>query len=189
MPSVKLIEPRRFEDERGWFVETYNQRTMTERGVANRFVQDNHSLSRPAGTVRGLHFQAPPHAQAKLVRCTAGSILDVAVDLRRGSPTYGRYLSAELSADNGRQLYVPIGYAHGFVTLEPNTEVCYKVSDFYAPDCDGGIRFDDPDLAIDWRLPPDGAVLSAKDAKLPALKDFDSPFEYDGVPLQPLNSK
>jgi len=183
---VQLIEPRRFGDERGWFTEFYSVRAFAERGIDDVFVQDNHSLSAPAGTLRGLHFQAPPAAQAKLVRCIAGAIWDVAVDARRGSPTYGRWVAAELSADNGRQLFVPRGFLHGFVTLVPDTQVTYKVSDFYAPAQDGGIAWDDPDLALPWPL--DGRVpeLSAKDRTQPRFRDWDSPFDYDGVPLMPL---
>ncbi len=184
MSCVKLIECRRFEDARGWFTEVYSEAAFAGHGIADRFVQDNHSLSRPVGTLRGLHFQTPPHAQAKLVRCIRGRILDVAVDVRRGSPTYGRWVGAELSAENGRQLYIPVGFAHGFVTLEPETEVTYKVTDVYAPKNDGGIRWNDPTVAIDWSLPAGVTpVLSAKDELLPTLAEFDSPFEYDGVPL------
>ena len=183
---VLLITPRRFEDERGWFSETYSDRAIEALGVTHPFVQDNHSMSRPVGTLRGLHYQAPPHAQAKLVRCVRGRIWDVAVDIRKGSPTYGAWTAAELSAANGSQLYVPAGFLHGFVTLEPDTEVIYKVSSYYAPESDGGILWNDPDLAIDWPLPAGGPTLSAKDVKLPTLAAFDSPFTYDGVPLTPV---
>ena len=183
MTSPKLLSPTRHGDDRGWFTETYSVPAFAARGIGETFVQDNHSYSAPRLTLRGLHYQAPPRAQAKLVRCIRGSILDVAVDIRRGSPTYGEWRAATLTAANGHQLYVPVGYAHGFLTLEPDCEVAYKVSDVYAPACDGGIRWDDPDIGIDW--PTDGAapVLSAKDAGLPALADFASPFAYDGVPL------
>ena len=183
MARVTLIKPRRFADERGWFSETYKRKAAAELGFGEEFVQDNHSLSRPVGTLRGLHFQTPPHAQAKVVRCLAGRIMDYAVDLRRGSPTYGRWVSAELTAQNGWQLYVPVGFAHAFLTLEPDTEVAYKVSDYYAPDCDGGIRFDDPQIGIAWPIAADRLVLSPKDTALPRLAEFDSPFEYDGEPL------
>lgn len=183
MPGVTLIKPSRYGDERGWFQETYNRRTAAARGIEVEFVQDNHSLSRPAGTLRGLHFQTPPHGQAKLVRCVRGRILDVAVDVRKGSPTYGRHVAVELSAENGAQLFVPVGYAHAFVTLEPDCEVVYKVSDFYAPECDGGIRFDDPELGIRWPFPAEKLLLSPKDRALPLLSEFDSPFAYDGEPL------
>lgn len=183
--AVQLIEPVRHGDARGWFTEYYTERRFAERGIDCRFVQDNHSLSAPASALRGLHFQTPPHGQDKLVRCIRGRILDVAVDVRRGSPTYGRHVAAELSAANGRQLFVPVGFAHAFLTLEDDCEVTYKVSDYYAPECDGGIRWDS--AGIDWPLPPGTAPeLSAKDAKLPALADFDSPFPYDGRPLAPL---
>lgn len=184
--SVVLIKTRRFGDDRGWFCETYAEAKFAALGVADRFVQDNQSYSAQAGTIRGIHFQRPPHAQAKLVRCLRGAIMDYAVDLRRGSPTYGRHVSAELSADNGEQLYVPVGFGHAFVTLTPEAEVAYKVSDIYAPDCDGGVRWDDPDIGIPWPLPASGPVLSDKDRALPLLRDFDSPFAYDGRPLQPL---
>lgn len=144
-------------------------------------------MSRRVGTVRGIHFQAPPHAQAKLVRCLRGRILDVAVDLRAGSPTYGRWLGAELDPDNGEQLFIPVGFAHGFMTLEPDTEVAYKVSAFYEPGAEGGVRWDDPDLAISWPTPPSGAELSPKDRDLPALASLVSPFRFDGgVPLGPI---
>ena len=183
---VLLISRPRFEDDRGWFSETYQRAKFAEAGVDDDFCQDNHSLSRPAGTIRGLHFQAPPHAQAKLVRCVRGSIWDVAVDIRKGSPTFAQWQAAELSAANGDQLYVPTGFAHGFVTLEPDTEVMYKASHIYVPECDTGIRWDCPTIAIEWPLPPEGPVLSDKDRTLPLLAGWDSPFAYDGVPLQPL---
>ncbi len=159
---------------------------LAEQGIDTVFCQDNHSLSRRSGTLRGLHFQTPSHAQAKLVRCVAGSIWDVAVDLRAGSPTYGQSVGATLSAENGDQLFIPAGFAHGFVTLEPDSEVIYKVDDYYAPDCDSGIAWDDPQLAVPWPLPDGGPVLSSKDERLPRLIDWDSPFAYDGRPLKPL---
>lgn len=152
-------------------------------GVGAHFVQDNESRSVKIGTIRGIHFQRPPHAQAKLVRCIAGRILDYAIDLRAGSPSFGRHVSAELSGDNGDQLYIPEGFGHAFVTLERDTIVAYKVTDLYAPDCDGGVIWDDPDLAIDWPLPAEGPTLSGKDARLPRLKDLATPFAYDGRPL------
>lgn len=185
MSPVRLITPRRFADDRGWFCETHSDRNFTrDTGLEIRFVQDNHSLSRPIHTLRGIHFQRPPHAQTKLVRCLRGRIFDVAVDLRRGSPTFGRWVGVELDAASGRQLFIPVGFGHGFVTLETDTEVFYKVDDFYSAECDGGIRWDDPAIGIDWGLPA-GAVplLSPKDVVLPSLSEFDSPFEYDGVPL------
>lgn len=182
--AVRLINGRRFADARGWFSEVYNARTMADRGVDVTFVQDNQSFSKPAGTIRGLHFQTPPHAQAKLVRCLRGAIFDVAVDVRKGSPTYGKWVGAELSGENGRQLFIPVGFAHGFITLEPDTEVFYKVSDFYAPACDGGLRWNDPTIAVAWPdAPGAGRVLSEKDEKLPFVDEFDSPFPYDGLPL------
>ena len=141
-------------------------------------------MSRPQGTIRGLHFQTPPHAQAKLVRCLRGAIFDLAVDVRKGSPTYGQWVGAELSAENGRQLFIPVGFAHGFMTLEPDTEVFYKVTDFCAPACDGGLLWSDPDIGVEWPALPDGSpLLSEKDERLPSLSQFDSPFPYDGVPL------
>lgn len=170
--AVKLIVPKRFGDNRGFFSETYNARTLADAGITDAFVQDNHSLSAEVGTIRGLHFQKPPYAQGKLVRVVRGSILDVAVDLRTGSPTYGQHVSAELSAENWAQLFVPVGFAHAFCTLEPNTEVIYKVTDYYAPEADAGVLWSDPDLAINWPVSPDKAVLSEKDQKLPRLKDL-----------------
>ncbi len=181
-----LFRPRRILDARGWFAETYSEALAQAAGLTVRFVQDNQSFSTKQGTVRALHLQRPPHAQAKLVRCLRGSIMDYAVDVRRGSPTYGRFVSAKLTADGGEQLFVPIGFAHGFVTLEPEVEVAYKVSDVYAPDCEDGIVWNDPTIGIDWPLPASGAVLSHKDGALPTLAEFDSPFHYDGQPLQPL---
>ena len=178
-----LFKAKRFEDERGWFSETWNARAFRELGIEADFVQDNHSLSRRAGTVRGIHFQRPPHAQAKLVRVVRGSIRDVVVDLRAGSPTYGRSLAVELSAAGGEQIYVPAGYGHGFVTREPDTEVVYKVDAFYDRDADGGIRWDDPTIAADWGIEASAAVLSDKDRALPLLVDFVSPFAYDGEPM------
>lgn len=180
---VRLIRTRRFADDRGSFRETWVEPRWAAAGIDVRFVQDNESHSVKTGTIRGIHFQRPPHAQAKLVRCVSGRILDYAVDLRKGSPTYGRHVMAELSAENGDQLFIPVGFGHAFVTLEPDCIVAYKVSDLYAPDCDGGVIWSDPDLGIDWPLPPEGATLSAKDAGLPALGEFDSPFFYDGQPL------
>jgi len=182
---VLLLAPRRHGDARGWFMETYNAKALAEQGFDTPFVQDNLSLSAPVGTLRGLHFQAPPNGQDKLVRCARGRILDVAVDLRRGSPTYGRWVGAELSADNGRQLLIPIGFGHGFVTLEPDCEVAYKCTALYAPESDGGVRWDDPAIGIAWPLQGE-PVLSDKDRVQPLLADFDSPFDYDGRPLQAL---
>jgi len=171
--------PKRFGDERGFFSETFNARAFEEAVPGVTFVQDNHSLSRDPGVIRGLHFQKPPHAQGKLVRVTRGRVLDVAVDIRKGSPTYGQHVAVELSADNWTQFWVPAGFAHGFCTLEPDTEFLYKVTDYYAPESDSGIAFDDPDLEIDWPFDRTSTTLSGKDAALQAFRDFDSPFTYD----------
>jgi dTDP-4-dehydrorhamnose 3,5-epimerase len=184
----QLIQTKRFADERGWFAETYNSTRLSALGINDVFVQDNHAKSGPVGVLRGLHFQRPPFAQAKLVRCVRGRIWDVAVDIRASSPTYGRWTGAELSEDNGLQLYVPVGFAHGYVTLDADSEVEYKVSARYAPDCEGGVLWNDPDLAISWPLPPGGPLLSDKDLKLPSLADLQSPFQFDGVPLVPVEA-
>ena len=180
LPGVVILTPRRFGDDRGFFSEVWNRETLRRSGIDINFVQDNHSLSRPVGTVRGLHYQSPPHAQDKLVRCGAGVVFDVAVDARRGSPTYGKWVGVELSAENGRQLLIPKGFLHGFVTRAPNSELLYKCSDVYAPDCDGAVRFDDPDLGIDWGINPASAVLSDKDCKAQSFAAFNSPFAYEG---------
>ena len=169
LPGPLLIEVRRYADARGAFAETWSQRDFAALGVEDGFVQDNWSRSDRVGTVRGLHFQRPPHAQAKLVRVLRGAILDVAVDLRRASPTFGRHVAVELTEGDGRMLYVPVGFGHGFCTLRPQTEIAYKVTDLYAPECDGGIAWDDPDLAIGWPVMPAEAVLSEKDQRLPRL--------------------
>ena len=178
LDGVLILTPARHGDERGFFSESWNRATLAEHGIDIDFVQDNHSLSARPGTLRGLHFQTPPHTQAKLVRCGRGALFDVAVDIRRGSPTYGQWLGVDLSFDNGRQLLIPAGFAHGFVTREPETEIVYKCSDFYAPDCDRAIAFDDPDLGIDWGIDRAQAVLSAKDASAPRLRECDNPFEW-----------
>lgn len=175
LSGVLVLTPNRFGDDRGFFSESWNRRVLAERGIELDFVQDNHSFSRAVNTVRGLHFQAPPHAQDKLVRCSRGRLFDVAVDIRKGSATYGRWFGIELSAENGRQLLVPKGFLHGFATREPDTEICYKCTDYYAPECDGSVRFDDPDIGIDWALTGD-PVLSAKDTEAPRLADFTTPF-------------
>ncbi len=167
-----LISARRFGDARGMFAETYSRRDFTALGIAEEFVQDNCSVSAAIGTVRGLHFQLRPRAQAKLVRVLRGRILDVAVDLRTGSATHGRHIAAELSAEDGLMLYVPVGFAHGFVTREPDTEIAYKVSDTYAPDCDRGVAWDDPALGIAWGVAPEAATLSDKDRRLPRLAEL-----------------
>jgi dTDP-4-dehydrorhamnose 3,5-epimerase len=176
--DVRLVTPRRFADRRGHFAETWNRQKFAEAGIASDFCQDNLSFSRPVGTVRGLHFQTPPFAQDKLVAVLAGRILDVAVDLRRGSPSYGRHVAVELSAEAGAQLFIPQGFAHGFCTLEPDTTVFYKVSAPYAPAHDTGLRWNDPALAIDWPVTEAQAVLSDKDRSLPGFGDFQTPFGY-----------
>lgn len=181
-----LLHSKRFSDARGWFMQTYSEVAAAAAGVDERFVQDNHSYSAAEGTVRGLHFQRPPHAQAKLVRCIRGAIMDYAVDIRKGSPTYGRHIAARLTATGGEQLYVPVGFAHGFVTLGLDVEVSYKVSDTYSPDSDGGVAWNDPEIGIAWPLPASGPVLSDKDQRLPMLRDLDSPFCYSGGPLEGL---
>ena len=176
LPGVLLIAPVRYEDARGFFVETYNWETWSKAGVAMRFVQDNHSLSRPKGTLRGLHFQTPPFAQDKLVRVIRGSILDVAVDIRQGSPTFGRHVAVRLTAEDPTQILVPVGFAHGFCTLEPDTEVVYKVSNVYSPQHDRGLRWNDPALGIPWPVGEAEAVLSDKDARAPLLADLEPAF-------------
>ncbi len=153
---------------------------MAAAGFDFDWVQDNHSVSAQAGTVRGLHFQAPPHAQAKLVRCAKGALFDVVVDVRRGSPTYGDWIGVDLTFENGRQLLVPTGFLHGFVTRVPDTEISYKCTDYYAPECDGAVRFDCPEIGIDWNLGDVEPVLSEKDMAAGGLDTFDSPFEYEG---------
>lgn len=174
------LTPRRFGDHRGFFAETYKAHVLVEYGINEQFVQDNHSLSTQVGTLRGLHFQVPPHAQAKLVRCGRGALFDVAVDIRKGSNTYGKWFGAELSFENGRQLFIPAGFAHGFVTRAPDTEIVYKCSDYYVPEAEGALRFDDPEIGIDWRLNGVPAILSEKDAAAGLLADFDSPFNFGG---------
>jgi dTDP-4-dehydrorhamnose 3,5-epimerase len=171
IPAVKILVPKKHGDARGFFSETFSHRAMRDAGLPHGFVQDNHSLSAERGVVRGLHFQLPPMAQDKLVRVVRGAIRDVAVDIRRGSPTFGKHVAVELSADNWRQLLVPVGFAHGFVTLEPNTEVVYKVTQFYSQPHDRGLRWDDPALGIDWGIDPAAATLSAKDQVQPLLAD------------------
>ena len=172
IPAVKIVTPKKFGDHRGFFSETWSRKAFAEAGIDLDFVQDNHSLSAPVGTLRGLHFQSPPFAQDKLVRVTRGRILDVAVDIRSSSPTFGKHVAVELSAENWRQVLVPAGFAHGFVTLEPDTEVIYKVTAPYAPENDHGLAFDDPALGIDWRLPLSGLTLSDKDRKHPRLAEM-----------------
>lgn len=172
-----LLTPRKFDDERGFFMETY-QKEKFEKAIGKSvgFVQDNHSLSKKVGTVRGLHYQSPPYAQAKLVRCTNGSICDVAVDVRVDSPTYGQHVKVILSADKANQLWVPEGFLHGFATLEENTEVSYKVTQFYDQKSDGNVKWNDPDLGINWEIIEASAVLSEKDMNAESFKSFISPF-------------
>jgi dTDP-4-dehydrorhamnose 3,5-epimerase len=176
IPEIKLVTPKIFKDARGFFSETWSARELAEVGITAQFVQDNHSQSCARGVIRGLHFQSTPHAQGKLIRVIRGAIFDVAVDIRHGSPTFGRYVSAVLSAENWSQIWVPVGFAHGFCTLEDDTEVIYKVTDYYAPDCDCGLAWDDPDLGIDWPVAPTEAILSDKDRRHPRLKELRSPF-------------
>jgi dTDP-4-dehydrorhamnose 3,5-epimerase len=179
--GVVVLGPTRFADDRGWFSETWNAGRMAELSYNIDFVQDNHSLSIQVGTLRGLHYQRPPRAQDKLVRCSQGAIFDIAVDVRRGSPTYGHWVGVDLTPENGKQLLVPKGFLHGFVTCAPMTEVQYKCSDVYARDCDGAVRWDDPTLAIDWQL--GGApILSDKDAAAPLFADFVTPFSIEDRP-------
>lgn len=180
LPGVLILTPRRFGDARGFFEETWNRATLRAAGVdLPEFVQDNHSFSATPGTVRGLHCQAPPHAQGKLVRCGRGRLWDVAVDVRRGSPGFGKWVGVELSFDNGRQLWVPPGFLHGFVTREADTEIVYKCTDIYAPATEGAVHFADPDLGIDWGIDPAAAVVSARDAAAPRLADWPSPFTWE----------
>lgn len=174
---LKLIKPKRYSDNRGFFGEIYNRKRYLGYGIVSEFVQDNHSVSKQIGTLRGLHFQAPPRAQGKLVRCSKGAIYDVAVDIRMGSPTYGNWEGYELTADNGHQLYIPKGYAHGFLTLMPYTEIAYKCTDYYAPETEGCIIWNDPELLVNWPI-KDNLILSDKDLKGTSFKNFLSPFVY-----------
>lgn len=171
LKGLKLIMPKKFGDERGFFCETYNASSWRDAGLDYHFVQDNHSLSKDVGTIRGLHFQIPPYAQDKLVRVLRGRILDIAVDLRVSSPTYKQYVAVELSRENWSQLLIPIGFAHGFLTLEPETEVFYKVTNFYSPKHDFGVAWNDPEINIDWPMAETKITLSLKDQNLPKLAD------------------
>jgi dTDP-4-dehydrorhamnose 3,5-epimerase len=182
----RIISLRRHIDERGWFSEIFREKRLREIGISVHFIQDNLSISTRAGTLRGLHFQRPPAAQAKLVTVLRGRILDVAVDVRAGSPTFGKHVSAEISAETGRQLYVPAGFAHGFVALENDVIVMYKVSSYYSATHDGGIRFSDPDIGFPWPFEDEAMLLSERDRRLPLLRELASPFAYDGHPLGPL---
>ena len=186
--TVKHLTPSRHEDSRGWFTESWNRARFEEWGVRAEFCQDNHSLSVTKGTLRGLHFQRPPHAQAKLVRCLRGRVFDVAVDIRKDSPTFRHWVGVVLSASLGNQLFIPAGYAHGFLTLEDACEIAYKVDAYYAPDADGGIAWNDPAIAIDWPLDSGTPLLSDKDAKLSNISECDCDFVYDGNPLLPLSA-
>lgn len=174
---LKKIVARRYQDQRGFFTETYSRTSFLSLEIDVEFVQDNHSFSRSENTVRGLHFQAPPRAQAKLVRCVRGAVLDVAVDIRRGSPTYGKWEGHKLTAENGHQLYIPVGFAHGFATLEPDSEIIYKCSDYYAPETEGSILWNDPDIGIDWCTFGEPA-MSDKDLNASTFEDLESPFIY-----------
>ncbi len=167
LAGVRILEPQVFGDARGWFMESWSKKKMEDAGITVDFVQDNHSFSAQKGTLRGLHYQLNPMAQAKLLRVSRGAIFDVAVDIRRGSPTYAKWVGVELTAENARQLFIPRGFAHGFITLTDDVEVQYKADNFYAPTCDGNIRWDDPEIGVAWPLAP--VVLSEKDAKAPLL--------------------
>ena len=186
MNLPQIIKPKRHADGRGWFSETFRETWNRDMGLGLRFVQENQSYSKEAGTLRGMHFQVPPAPQAKLITVLRGRILDVAIDLRRNSPTYGKFVSKELSAESGLQMYVPVGFAHGFLTLEDDVTVQYKVSDYYAPKSEMGIPWNDPQVAVPWPMADADIILSDKDRQHPLLKEFSSPFEYDGNPLGPL---
>src|SRR4051812_3905590 len=175
IPDVKIIKPKKFADQRGFFSETYHERDFAQAGIPLRFVQDNHSMSSQAGTIRGLHFQAAPFAQDKLVRVVRGRVYDVAVDLRRSSRSFGKWVGIEISAADWKQVLIPKGFAHGFCTLEADTEVIYKVTDYYSPAHDLGVLWNDPDLAVDW--PVREAILSDKDARQPRLRDITQLFD------------
>jgi len=176
--GLVIIEPRIFKDARGYFYESFSQKEFDEKVMPIRFVQDNESMS-TYGVMRGLHFQRPPFTQSKLVRCCRGAILDIAIDIRKGSPTYGQHVAIELTDDNHRQLFIPRGFAHGFAVLSDVAILQYKCDNFYAPQADAGIQLRDDELGIDWQIPTENAILSEKDLKHPCLKDFDSPFDYN----------
>ena len=182
LQGVLILTPARHGDARGFFSESWSRKVLAGHGIDLDFVQDNHSLSAAVGTVRGLHFQSPPHAQDKLVRCGRGALFDVAVDIRAGSPTYAQWFGVELTAENGKQMLVPKGFLHGFSTRAPDTEIVYKCTGYYAPECDGAVRFDDPAIGIDWGFDTIRALLSAKDKAAPLLADFTSPFTYEARP-------
>lgn len=178
IPDVKIVFPPRFADPRGMFSETYNRASFAKAGIDSEYVQDNHSISKPVGTIRGLHFQTPPFAQEKLVRVVHGKIFDVAVDIRKNSPTFGKHVARVISAEEWNQFLVPVGFAHGFCTLEPDTEVIYKVTNYYAPECERGIRWDDPGLEIDWPLAGHDPFLSDKDRTYPTLREIANDLDF-----------
>jgi dTDP-4-dehydrorhamnose 3,5-epimerase len=180
IPDVWTFKPRRFEDARGWFEETFNARTLQDALPGLTFVQDNQALSRETGTLRGLHFQKPPRAQDKLVRVLRGAILDVAVDIRNSSPTFGKWVSADISAENGLQIFIPKGFAHGYVTTQPDTEVLYKVSDFYSAEHEMGVVWNDPSIGVDWRVTPDAIITAEKDLNWPRLAELPALFSRAG---------
>lgn len=178
IPDVKLIRPDRHRDPRGWFIESWNRRTFAAAGITAEFVQDNLAGSTAVGTVRGLHYQIAPHAQGKLIRVAKGALFDVAVDIRRGSPSFGQHVATTLTAESGEQLWVPAGFAHGYCTLTPDCEVAYRVTDFYAPECERGLRWDDPALGIAWPVAPSQAVVHPRDSAWPTLASLVDLFEH-----------
>ena len=178
IPEVLIIEPKKHGDDRGFFSEVYNKTALTESGFSEEFIQDNHAYSKEAFVLRGLHYQAPPFAQDKLVRVISGSIWDVAVDIRTGSPTYGQWVAAEISAENFKQILVPKGFAHGYLTLEPDTTVLYKVTNLYSPESDRGLQWNDPDISVNWPLQGATPILSGKDQVQPSLTNIISEFTY-----------
>ena len=179
LKGVYVVEPQVFGDARGWFTESWSEKKLAEAGIKADFVQDNHSYSAQKGTLRGLHYQLNPMCQAKMLRCTRGKIFDVAVDIRKGSPQYGQWVGVELSAENHKQLFIPRGFAHGFITLTDDVEVQYKADNYYAPECDGNIRWDDPEIHVEWPIEP--VILSDKDRVAPLLKErTDLNFVYEG---------
>jgi len=178
IPDVKLITPARFGDKRGFFSEVYNRSALADIGIDIEFIQDNHAYSADTGTLRGIHLQAPPATQTKLLRVLRGAILDVCVDLREGSPHYGHHVMAELTAESGQQILCPKGFAHGTLTLKPHTEITYKVDTYYAPELDLGVRFDDPDLGIDWPFSRNELIISEKDLNLPRFQDLPAIFSF-----------
>lgn len=181
LPEVLILTPARHGDARGFFSESWNAQTLAAAGIHHHFVQDNHSLSKAPNTLRGLHFQTPPHAQTKLVRCGRGALYDVAVDIRHGSPNFGKWVGVELSFENGHQLLIPAGFMHGFITRAPMTEIIYKCTDTYAPECDAAVRWDDPALNIDWGLEGKTPILSDKDAKAPLLSEHAAHFTWESA--------